>query len=328
MSKKWLFVPVQAGKYWNGGTVQTESLGGSEAAVSYTAKALSDVGEEVHVLGHFPPERLASPIDYLGVKYWSNQFFQQLLNMEWDVVVASRWPAILSQPWQTGKRYLWSHDMPYDTLEVYADALVYVSEYQMRAYQIEGHVIGNGIDPKIFRPVPVERDENVLIWASNPDRGLPVAAKIFQELRKRWPDLELHVYGRHSVYGWQGQEAIYLPNENDMQNVYLHESLPRYKLAKQLQKAFALFYPTFWPETFCITALEAEACGTPVITSPVGAMPELIKGGIISEDYVNAFSQLRNKSKYAKLSELGVTRGKNSTWAYRAQQWLELANES
>jgi glycosyltransferase involved in cell wall biosynthesis len=163
-----------------------------------------------------------------------------------------------------------------------------------------------------------------LVWNANPDRGLPVAAVIFQEIRKRWPEMTLHVYGRFAVYGWgEEHERLLLPEDKYMEGVTLHQPVARLQLARILMRSWAYFYPTFWPETYCCATLEAQAAGTPVITSPVGALPETVKGGIVTQDIINAVSQLRNVRKWRKCSEAGLEYAKTRDWSLVAQRWEE-----
>ena len=44
--------------------------------------------------------------------------------------------------------------------------------------------------------------------------------------------------------------------------------------------SYALLMPGAWPEPFGLTAIEAMACGTPVIARRVGALPELVLHGV------------------------------------------------
>jgi glycosyltransferase involved in cell wall biosynthesis len=104
-------------------------------------------------------------------------------------------------------------------------------------------------------------------------------------------------------------------------HIVLKEPLPRLALARELMRSWAMFYPTFWPETFCMSTLEAQAAGTPVITSPIGALTETVKGGICTNDFVNAVSQLRNVSRWRKLSEAGKAFAQEFSWAAIAAQW-------
>ena len=47
-----------------------------------------------------------------------------------------------------------------------------------------------------------------------------------------------------------------------------------------LSGATALLNPIQWPEPFGMVMVEALACGTPVITTPVGAAPEIVEHGV------------------------------------------------
>ncbi|MFL5778029.1 MAG: glycosyltransferase family 4 protein [Chloroflexota bacterium] len=47
-----------------------------------------------------------------------------------------------------------------------------------------------------------------------------------------------------------------------------------------LSAAYALLMPGSWPEPFGLTAIEALATGTPVLTRRVGALPEIIREGV------------------------------------------------
>jgi glycosyltransferase involved in cell wall biosynthesis len=44
--------------------------------------------------------------------------------------------------------------------------------------------------------------------------------------------------------------------------------------------SYAALMPGQWPEPFGLVAIEALACGTPVIARRVGALPEIIRGGV------------------------------------------------
>ena len=46
-----------------------------------------------------------------------------------------------------------------------------------------------------------------------------------------------------------------------------------------LCRARALLFPIDWPEPFGLVMIEAMACGTPVVTRPCGAVPEIVAHG-------------------------------------------------
>ena len=47
-----------------------------------------------------------------------------------------------------------------------------------------------------------------------------------------------------------------------------------------IASSHALLMPGMWPEPFGLTAIEALACGTPVLARRVGALPEIIREGV------------------------------------------------
>jgi len=48
-----------------------------------------------------------------------------------------------------------------------------------------------------------------------------------------------------------------------------------------LAEADCLLNPIAWPEPFGMVMIEALACGTPVITTPFGAAPEIVRDGVV-----------------------------------------------
>lgn len=322
-----VITPAIAGKPWDGATIYEQSLGGSESAVVYLAREFARRGHKVRVYSH------GRPGTFEQVEYFHVNDLTLVGLPECDVHISSRWPEILNNS-PGNVRVLWLHDMPQNpNLQVGADLIVALSQPHAAAWGLldpnawdpERLLIeGDGVDTTLFTGREV-RDTNRLIWASNPDRGLYLAAKIFREqLLPRWPDLKLHVYGRYSIYGWpEAAERPFLPPSVWMRDgsIVLHDSLPRLALARQLMSSWCLWYPTFWPETYCMMALEAQCAGTPVVTTPVGSLPEVVKGGIVTMDLVNAISQLRNAARWKKLSTAGQDYAALHSWAIVAAHW-------
>ncbi|MBU2266014.1 MAG: glycosyltransferase family 4 protein, partial [Candidatus Omnitrophica bacterium] len=67
--------------------------------------------------------------------------------------------------------------------------------------------------------------------------------------------------------------------ENNIQNVEFLGTVTHDKVIDLMKKAYCLALPSQWYECFSVTIIEAFACGTPVITFPLGAMLELIRPG-------------------------------------------------
>lgn len=101
--------------------------------------------------------------------------------------------------------------------------------------------------------------------------------------------------GQHSPMFRQLQskaKALHIENRLLFAGRMDHETLPQYYGA-----ADVLVVPSYY-ESFGLVALEALACGTPVVTTPVGAMEEIVMDGVTG--YVAKES---NPQHYARLIE-------------------------
>jgi glycosyltransferase involved in cell wall biosynthesis len=63
-----------------------------------------------------------------------------------------------------------------------------------------------------------------------------------------------------------------------------------------LSRARALLFPVIWDEPFGIVMIEAFACGTPVIGTPFGSLPEVIKkdAGFVCQSHQELASAIKN----------------------------------
>ena len=139
-------------------------------------------------------------------------------------------------------------------------------------------VIKNGIPDIKQRNADQKKDKIKLIYHPTPWRGLSVLLGAMQLVKN--PNIELDVYSSTKVYGSEFEKqnddqykALYdqakiLPNVNYIgykSNEYILDNLHTYD---------AFVYPNTWEETFCISALEALACGLAVVTTDNGALYE------------------------------------------------------
>lgn len=128
----------------------------------------------------------------------------------------------------------------------------------------------------MFKPGE-KRIRHRLIYLSRPDRGLGVLLELFPHIRQRVPDAELHIYS----YQLPGDKLDDLMFQKTQQaGVYLHGSLPKSGLAAEMALARLMVYPSTWPETSCIAAIEAQASGTPVVASTPAALSETVHDGV------------------------------------------------
>jgi glycosyltransferase involved in cell wall biosynthesis len=194
------------------------------------------------------------------------------------------------------KKILWLHDLPNDpeaahladgSLRKRFDKIVCVSDWQMQLYNLisavpysECVVIKNAIEPiKIDKK---EFDGTVrLIYHTTPHRGLEILIPVFEELCKMHDDIHLDVYSSFKIYGWeerdnQFQELFDRCRSNE--KITYHGSVSNEEIREALVKSHIFAYPSIWPETSCLAAIEAFSAKNIVVCPNYAALPETSAG--------------------------------------------------
>lgn len=90
-----------------------------------------------------------------------------------------------------------------------------------------------------------------------------------------------------------------------------------------LQKAKALLFPIIWDEPFGLAVIEALACGTPVVATPRGSLPEIITPdcGVLADSFDELLLGVNQVSKFdAEACRSRVE--KNFTHIHMAEKYL------
>ena len=117
--------------------------------------------------------------------------------------------------------------------------------------------------------LPHVKKERV-IYASRPERGLEVLLDMWPELKRRQPDLEL-VLCRYDHPAGDAEMAEFLAmferRIERLQGITFLGGLSKPELYEVMRTCRLMLYPSTFPEVSCIAAIEAAACGLPIITS-------------------------------------------------------------
>ncbi len=273
------------------------SIGGSETAFIAMARELTNLGHEVTAYCRTESDNSF----HLG----STQFHP--MNMyhgdasQYDVAVYCRdLSPVLGHTLNAKYVVNWMHDMPgsHEWLMrqkacMWAiDEVFFLSEFQrncwseeFRALDFVSTLTSNGLDRSLIEKVKAsspDRDPKKLIYSSRWERGLINALNIFTRLLFIDPAYKLVIasYVDPAEMEADPQRAELYDHVMEIveasPSISYKGSLNKRQLYEEMCTARAVILPTKFPEIYCITAIEALACGTPFISSNFGALPETI----------------------------------------------------
>ena len=224
------------------------------------------------------------------------------------------------------------------------DQLVFVSNYQQATYNMglglpygKGVVLQNAITP--IESFEKEEDDTVrLIYHTTPHRGLEILVPVVEQLVEQTSvKLHLDVFSSFGIYGWDQRDEPYkdlFKRIEDHPNMTYHGWQPNDVVREALKKADIFAYPSIWPETSCISALEAMSAKCAVVCPNFGALPETVTNfGVIypwDEDN-NKHAQTFANTLFAVIKDIRNMEGRLKfqksyvdnfyNWDMRAQQW-------
>ena len=138
-------------------------------------------------------------------------------------------------------------------------------------------------------------DEGFLLFLGrmSPDKGAHHAVRVAQEL-----DMPLILAGKmHDVEERAHFEKTVAPHLND--KIQYVGEVSHDEKVRLLQRASVTVFPIQWPEPFGLVMVESMACGTPVVGTRFGAVPEVIDDGV-SGVIVDDFDQLAGAVERAR----------------------------
>lgn len=322
--------------------LKEKALGGTETGVVRLAEKLHQLGHEVTVFTNNKNIPESQP-RYLPLKEIEAQG-------PVDVFVSIRdWIPIFYKI-EAKQRFFWTGDS-FDQFANFGlgdrrvsraiDAFLCVSQWQAdKICENSGFpsekvkVIKNGIEAEYFKGEETRHPKR-LIYSSTPYRGLAHIPRYFPVLKEKHPDLELHIYSSYSIYGQSDEQFAPLRTALEkLPDCHIHPNCLQSELAREFMKSSILFYPCHFEETSCITAMEAMAGGSVVLSSALGALPETCaEAGVLVEGlpgepaYDQAFLKaadrlLSDQDIFMKQQKLGFQQSQSLSWEKTAERFI------
>lgn len=291
------FVVAHDDMPWSARDPEIRGLGGMETALIRVAAGLAELGSPVTVYANVTVEETIG-----GVAYCRPDRFDAAEPRA--AVVSSRAPELFTERPAARSTLLWVHDpdagkelTPERAQNI--DHIVGLSAWHRQNLRMHHPFaadkvicIGHGFDRAYFAET-LSRELRV-ISTCQPERGVDVLLELWPAVRARVPEAELVCC--HSPYydfvdAWNERVAPHRRQVSVLARqpgVRLLGPLPRTQLAQLLLGSRVYAHPSWetplgkrFHETFCISALEAQAAGLWTVASAWGALPETVRVGAL-----------------------------------------------
>jgi len=197
-------------------------------------------------------------------------------------------------------------------------------QYQFKVPENKSLVIKNAIEKIEFHEKTKEKIN--LIYHTTPWRGLVNLVKIFKSLNLE--NVELTVCSSTKIYGKKFSDVLEKKYENifneckNTKNINYMGFVENKKIIELLKRMHIYSFPSIWPETSCISAIESMAAGCEVVTTNLGALYETCApfGTFVSFD--------RNLDNLEKKFKKTLVASIKNYWSEANQKKLRLQSET
>jgi glycosyltransferase involved in cell wall biosynthesis len=148
-------------------------------------------------------------------------------------------------------------------------------------------LLSMGVNRTIFRKIAenetmkskINTNSPVILFVGNitRDKGLIHLIKAFSLVKKQLAHAELHIIGSTKNKPFVEELTSFIKKDS-IEGITFHEPKPQHEIAEWMNAADVFVLPSFI-EGFGLVALEAMACGTPVVASNVGGLAYLLNNG-------------------------------------------------
>lgn len=333
---------------WNYTYGLNNALGGSERAVNYLARSFPK-DYTIYISGNVGEETIGN------VHYVSLTNLPQLINStSFHTVIVSRYIAFFDMFPQTITKqyYIWAHDTSLSSygsnkkdtqlIEEYnhkIDGLICLTqwhaEHLLKQYpllQDKVNIINNGINPNMFN-ISVDKITNRFVYTSCSERGLERLLKLWPSILENIPDATLHISSYNNFPSHELDRRLEQVIRKFPDSIVHRGKLNQSELYHLMCSSEYWLYPTSWPETSCITALEMLSAGVICLFYDYAGLTETInnRGIIIRESKeIDQLMAIHNMSQKIKnnIIETGKQYATSCSWENRALVWKQMIEQS
>lgn len=327
---------------WNYTYMLNNALGGSEKAVSYISKCFPK-DYNIFISGHVKNETIDN-IQYIHL----DQLTKLMDITPFHSVIVSRYIGFyeMFKTCSFYQSFIWAHDtllLPYGSSlnetqilkkwNNYISGCVCLTEWHKNLFsdkypELKNKIslINNGLDIESFSTIDTNKKiKNKFIYTSRPDRGLNILLKLWPQIIEKIPDATLTI----SNYGSfpSNPEEVAMKTVIDVtHSIHYLGKLNVEQLYNEMASSEYWLYPTHWPETSCITALEMLMSEVICLYYPVAGLVDTIdkygtqiKPSLEIETIVSL-----TDFKKETLRKNGREYAETCSWQNRFNKWLRV----
>lgn len=252
---------------------------------------------DLHFL-HYPQFQTAD-----SLRYYRDQ-------IQWAVGHANH---ILAQTESTRREIIDMLNVPEDKITVH-----------LLGVHPDFQVLDAALVNRLLAPYALPEMYMLFVSTIEPRKNIPNLLKAYASLRQKHADLPALVLA--GQYGWNAGESLAMIDTLNLgSSVIWFEDVPFEVLPALYNRAVLLVLPSFH-EGFGMPAIEAMACGTPIVVSNRGALPEVVGecGVFIDPESVDSIADglwqaLSDTALRERLRGEGLARAKTFTWKRTAE---------
>jgi glycosyltransferase involved in cell wall biosynthesis len=327
---------------WNYSFMLNKALGGSEKSVAYISRCFPK-DYQVFITGCVTHETIEN-VTYIPL----NNLTQLIENTPFNTLIVSRYISFyeMFQKCSFYQSYIWAHDTElisygcsFNVTQIlnkwnnYINGCICLTEWHknlfIEKYPILNNkinIINNGIDINSFKNInKTNKIKNKFIYTSRPERGLNILLNLWPQILEKIPDATLSI-SSYVLFPSNPQDVLLKNIIDKTDSITYLGNLKVDKLYEEMSSSEYWLYPTHYPETSCITALEMLMSEVICLYYPVAGLPYTIdKYGIqvTPNSEINTIVSLTDEQK-RQLRKNGKLYANSCSWKIRAKSWTNM----